>query len=84
MKQAESPTIWNGQHYCATRERHSKPADFMFTTGQACPVIAVAQILSRENSVAAWAIYVQRVNDTSGDDDIPAREIGALRFLPSF
>jgi len=53
MRQAGSPTIWSGQQYCANRERHSKPAAFMFTAGQDCPVIAAAQVDEHENCVLA-------------------------------
>ena len=41
-----------------------KPAAFMFTAGQDCPVIAVAQTSSRANSAAAWAIYAQCIKDS--------------------
>ena len=47
-----------------SRQDHQGTAAFMFTAGQDYPVIAVAQILSRGSSAAAWDIYVRRANDS--------------------
>jgi len=48
-----------------TGGHHSKPAAFRLTAGKDCPVIAMAQTLSRSASTTVWAIYVRRANNNS-------------------